>query len=389
MPSFDRLLLLAALAAGGAWSLMGSKVHAQRPVEELGPVPPPPGANLPPVPPAPGARRGPSQGRNAAGPHPVTPDPGARTPPPPREGPPREGPPPDLRPPVLLAETAGWIFEDAEPIPDDPEERVEREAEAQLYRRIQEDQLRHVGGDDYYHQLSQQARRSLRVDPREVTQERRRGMSVLQRAVDELGRYASGPSAPGTVPGTAMPETQRQFDNAERANLERMEQENLNNAPVRWYQVEIRIHQAPDGDLLAIWITRSSRNRVVDEAVLDAFRRGSARVPAPPREIVGNRRVIGSEWLVEVGDVATYLNQAGCVDDPVNGGYQCAAGGRGIVRTRMRLIRVIDATHPTWGERLREQRREEEARREREARERATQPAPSGGASRPATSPQP
>ncbi len=82
-----------------------------------------------------------------------------------------------------------------------------------------------MGADDWYHQMSQEMRRSLRVDSREVTQERRRGMNVLQRAVDEFGRYASGPSAPGTVAGQAMPETMRQFDNAERANLERMEQD--------------------------------------------------------------------------------------------------------------------------------------------------------------------
>ena len=86
----------------------------------------------------------------------------------------------------------------------------------------------------------------------------------------------------------------------------------------------------------------------------------------PPENVVGERQAIRSDWAFEMGDVATPIlcfTPAGptmdvsCVDDPIQG-LMCAVAGRGIIRTRVRLLAVVDATHLTPEERRAARRRE-------------------------------
>ncbi len=291
-------------------------------------------------------------------------DPGAAPPNPPP--PPAPSRPRELFPRVTLAETVGWIVV-PEPAPDSPEEIGERWVDRMIWEHAMRDSLEHVGADGWYDQVGNAVRRSLQVDMRAAIRERRRGMTVLQRLGDELGRYASGPSAPQGGPATPTPELRDRTPNAPEQlwHDQLAEHNNLRNAPVQWHRVEVRLVQAPDGELLAVWVTRSSHNSVLDRAVLTAIRVGLTRVPPPPREIVGGRRAIASEWAVEIGDVATYINQAGCAIRP-EGGLDCAGLGRGIVRSRVRLLRVLDEQHPSF----------EEARRGGRSRRSRRAPAP-------------
>lgn len=324
-----------------------------------------------------GALQGRASAHDTVGEAPATDeDPGATPPPPPPPRPGPEGPPrpTELFPRVTLAETVGWLFV-PEPTPDSPEEVGERWVDRMIWEHAMRDSLEHVGADGWYYQVGNAVRRSLRVDMRAATRERRRGMNVVQRLVDELGRYADGPSAPQGGPATPTPELRDPTPNApeQRWHDQLAEHNNLRNAPVRWHRVEVRVVQAPDGDLLAVWVIRSSGNSVLDRAVITAVRAGITRVPPPPREIVGDRRAIASEWAVEIGDVATYINQAGCVMQP-EGGVDCAALGRGIVRSRVRLLRVLDEQHPSFEEARRTRRHSDERRRQPGARQPARAP---------------
>ncbi|MEM9069102.1 MAG: TonB C-terminal domain-containing protein [Myxococcota bacterium] len=285
-----------------------------------------------------------------------TADPGAARPPGDDEPEEEEEREVDLLPRVTLAETVGWILV-PEPEPSDPEELGERYVDRMIWEHAMQDQLAHIGADGWYHQLGHAVRRSLQVDMNEAISERREGMNVVERFVDELGRFAPGPSAPQGAPGPETAEQRNPQNPNEQWHEQLAEHMNLRNAPVTWHRVDVRVTQAPDGELLALWVIRSSGSSVIDRAVLAAVREGTPRVPPPPQEIVGNRRAIMSEWAVEVGDVATYWTQAGCVMDP-EGGAQCAAGGRGITRSRLRLLRVLDEEHPSFEEDRRDRRRE-------------------------------
>lgn len=293
-------------------------------------------------------------------------DPGAAQPIPPPGPEPAPDREVDLLPRVTLAETVGWILQ-PEPEPSDPERIAERRLDRMLAEHVMRDSLQHVGADGWYHHVGQQMRQALEIDMREAIRDGRRGMTVLQRAVSELGRYANGPSAPQGGPAASTPETRNPSDPVQQYNETVMDHMNLRNAPVTWYRVEVRLTQAPDGDLLASWIIRSSGNRVVDRAVLTAVREGTTRVPPPPPEIVGDRRAIVSEWAIEVGDVATYLGQAGCVLGGERG-PQCTNGlGRGIWRSRIQLLRVLDERHPSFEEHQRSRRLRRERRAARNA----------------------
>lgn len=292
-------------------------------------------------------------------------DPGAATPTPPAPAPAPEREI-DIMPRLTLAETVGWILV-PEPAPVDPEERAERELDRQLAAHVMRDSLEHIGADGWYHHLASEVRNELRIDANEMIRDERRGMNAVQRLVAELGRYSNGPSAPQGGPATPTPEMLNPHDPVQQQHDNYQDLVNLRNAPVNWYRVEIRITQAPDGDLLAVWVTRSSGNRVVDRVALQAVRTGSTRVPPPPPEIVGERRAIVSEWAIEIGDVATYWGQMGCVMGGPSG-QSCANGlGRGIIRTRMQLLRVIDDNHPTFEERRRDRRARQRARRRTQA----------------------
>ena len=243
-----------------------------------------------------------------------------------------------------LAESAGWSLPE-DPEPSDPEIAAEERENRWQRDQLGQDRLEATGADRWYHEMGRAMRRSLTVDAREVIRERRRGMSVAQRAIDELGRYAHGPNGVSDRNRNMPPvEQQPQFDATERNELRYMEQRRLTNAPVRWERVDVRVIHAPDGDLLASWIIQSSGNAVLDNAVMQAVRQGAVHMTPPPQPVVGTRLNIASEWRFEIGDVATFLTESGCVTNP-EGGVDCAALGRGLVRTRVKLLKVEDAQH--------------------------------------------
>jgi len=267
-------------------------------------------------------------------------DPETETPPQQMEPGEPEEPAPELMPRLTLAESVGWIFEPA-PRPSDPEQIAEDRTQRYFDDVVHRDQLRAGLVDGWYFEVARAVRESIDVDANEIIQERRRGMNGVQRLWDELRRYGRGPGRPIDVPGTERTDSQHHFDDLEQANLERMDQENCLNAAVNWYLAHVRITQAPDGELQAAWIVRSSGNAVVDRAALRAVREGVPRVGPPPELVVGERNAIVSEWSVDIGEVATQWNQL-CMVGGLGGVL-----GRGIVRTRLRLLRVIDAQHET------------------------------------------
>ena len=262
--------------------------------------------------------------------------------------------PVNLFPRVPMAPAAGWILP-PEPEPDAHEERSERALEHYFDDALSQDRLASGGVNGWYYQMQRAMRKAWRPDMRALERERRSGMNVGEVVVDELRRYAQPPFDPPPLHAIPPPEISS-LPREDQAALRAMEAQSFLFAPVTWYRVELRVVQSPEGVVHAAWVTRSSGYQTLDEGALDAVRRGLVRIPAPPGAVVGDRQVIASEWSLEAGDVATYMNQAGCVDDPVHDEYQCAALGRGIVRTRIALLRVVDATHATFEERRATQR---------------------------------
>lgn len=165
------------------------------------------------------------------------------------------------------------------------------------------------------------------------------------------------------VPGQTPPELRGDrlpMDPAQRTEQEMWDWCNALNAPVTWYTVVLRVTHNPEGLLSAVWVHRSSSIRALDNAALRAARDGSAELAPPPESVVGARQAIRSDWAFDFGDVATpivcpSIGVGGtigvmCVDDPIHG-VMCSVAGRGIVRTRVRLLAVVDAAHETPAER--------------------------------------
>ncbi|HJL20548.1 MAG TPA: TonB family protein, partial [Sandaracinaceae bacterium LLY-WYZ-13_1] len=216
-------------------------------------------------------------------------------------------------------------------------------------------------------------RREFRPDRGEVESERRAGMTVLQEIFDELRRYAGGPERPQDVPGQPLPEQRTRLTTDPTDRRQAVEQEfwdhcNPLNAPVTWYRTDVRVTHNPEGELSAAWVLRSSGIEALDEAALEAARSGSMDLRPPPGNVVGERQAIRSDWAFEMGDVATPIAcmtpeltpvvNVSCVEDPVHDEVQCAFLGRGIVRTRVRLLSVVDADHRTPEERRAARRRD-------------------------------
>ena len=272
----------------------------------------------------------------------------------PEHGPPRRA---ELFPVGPLARAAGW-FLDPEPSPGTREERAEAELDAWLASEINGDTMGVLGAAPWYSDAGRAMRRAFRPDISELTRQRRAPMGTIARVVDELRRYAQAPSAPQGGPNAQLPPEQSgqaSSGTADGRELARaaddLDARNFLNAPVTWYGVEVRVTHSPEGNVSAAWVVRSSGYSSLDRAALDAVRNGAAALPPPPAEVVGTRDAIRSDWLFEAGDVATRVTDAGCVDDPVQGGVQCAVLGHGLVRTRIRLLRVVDGAHETPEER--------------------------------------
>ena len=102
-------------------------------------------------------------------------------------------------------------------------------------------------------------------------------------------------------------------------------------------------------------MTHSSGSRLLDRAALDAVR--DAVVQRPPDALVGTRSGVTSDWIFWAGEVVPFIGamtQGGltgmtlgvsCMDGPTGDGVQCSAAGRPLLRTRVELIDVHDATY--------------------------------------------
>jgi len=259
----------------------------------------------------------------------------------------------ELLPRGPLARAAGW-FLDPEPSPGTREERAEAELDYWLMREINADRMSALGAAPWYSDAGRAMRRAFRPDMAELTRQRRAPMGTIARVVDELKRYAQRPGQPQGGPhAQTAPEqsAQARSGTSDGRDLARafddLDARNFLNAPVTWYGVEVRVVHSPEGGVSAVWVVRSSGYSSLDRAALEAVRSGVIALSPPPADVVGTRDAIRSDWLFEAGDVATRVTDAGCVDDPVQGGVQCAALGHGLVRTRVRLLRVVDGTHET------------------------------------------
>lgn len=269
-----------------------------------------------------------------------------REPPPPRRGggteaPGQEGDGIDLLPRIPIARAAGWILPD-EPPPETREERGREALDRHLRDELHRSTLEKLGAHPWYQGVARRLRKRFQPDMRRLQRERRASMTVLQQVMDELGRYGP-PETP--VPQAAVRPLELLEGTLSRedvAALRTAEAQNALHGHTTWYHVDVRVTYGPEGQVAAAWIEESSGYRTIDDAALAAARRGD--IPAPPAEVVGDRDAIQADWRLEVGDVATPWNQAGCVDDPVHGGLQCHALGRGVSRVRVRLLRVVDAT---------------------------------------------
>jgi hypothetical protein len=281
---------------------------------------------------------------------------------PPDEEPPSLGPPEDeVHDPLSDASAAGWIIR-PEPVASSAEEAGEEALDRYLMDALDTDALAMGSADGWYYETLRTFRVLFTPDVRELLDERRSRMNPLQWLYDELRRYGQPPEPPIDVRGTPNLADNTQEEAAQHGQ----EWCNPLNAPVTWYRVDLRLTQNPEGVLSAVWIVRSSGFRTVDDAALYAIREGVWVLPPPPGRITNGRDAIVSEWSFEFGDVATCIAQLVpgpdgavrgitgglmCVEDPVHGGVQCTFDGRGITRTRITLLRVIDALHPTVDER--------------------------------------
>lgn len=288
----------------------------------------------------------------------------------PRGEEPGEPPPPvDLFPEDTLGARAGWELR-PEPAPSTLEEQSEEDLDRWMDDRLREDAVGAGDVDGWYYGLRQQMRRAFRPDRGAMERERRAGMGPAEVVVDELGRYAQPPQRPMDPAGVA-PSTLFSRSREDEAVQDAFDQRSPLHAPITWHRMELRVTHAPDGSVVAVHVTRPSGMPSMDRAAVEAVRTAAAGVAPPPPSVRGERPTFVSEWAFEVGDVATQIGVVAGVDDPVEGGTQGAALGRGVIRTSITLLRVTDAAHPSFEERAAERRRARRERdRQRERRER-------------------
>jgi TonB family protein len=255
-----------------------------------------------------------------------------------------------LLPRVPLARAGGWILP-PEPAQGDREEQAEAALDAYFDEVLMRDRIHAGEVDGWYYEMNRLMRAEFRPDQEEVQRDVRAGMTPVQILWDELRRYAVPPERP---PEHSRPPDQRMFTDWDpflRRTYEMQELCTAGALPVTWYRVVVRVTHNPEGEVSAAWVERSSGSRALDDAALSAVRRGAVMLPPPPPSVVGERQAVQSDWAFEMGDVVVPLHCGiVCVDDPVLG-PMCAAGGHGIIRTRLELVRVVDAQHLTPEER--------------------------------------
>lgn len=265
---------------------------------------------------------------------------------------------PDLFDRLELARAAGWLLS-PEPVPSDREEEAEAALERFFDSEIMEDRIEWGDVDGWYYDVRRAMSPHFHPDRGRFEEQRTAAMTDLQRVFDYFHRYAGGPEPPMDTPGATPPEHRASAGTDPTDRSETLVQEafdwcNPLNAPVRWFGVVIRVTHDPEGVLAAAWVERSSGYSVLDQAALSAARDGSVDLPAPPSGVVGDRQAVQSDWLFELGVVYLYAGcPPACVEDPELG-QLC---GDDIIRRRVSLLRVVDATHHTPEERRHRRRR--------------------------------
>ncbi|MDQ3036596.1 MAG: energy transducer TonB, partial [Myxococcota bacterium] len=248
-----------------------------------------------------------------------------------------------------LGPAVGWELRSA-PRAGSLEESSEEDLDRWMDDRLREQQIGAGAVDGWYYAMRDSMRSSFRPDRGAMEAERRAGMNPLEIAADELGRYAQPPQRP-IDPGGHAPQTIFSRSREDEMAQDRFDERNPLHAPITWYRVELRVVHDRHGRVATVHVTRSSGMRSMDRAAIDAIRGGTVRLPLPPPSVVGARDTITTEWAFQVGDVATRIDTLAAVEDPDGEGMQVGALGRGVVRTSIQLLRVIDAAHPTFDER--------------------------------------
>lgn len=257
---------------------------------------------------------------------------------------------PDLFPRDALGSAVGWELA-PEPEPSDPSAAAEQELDRWADRELRHDRVSAGAVDGWYYSLRQQMRASFRPDGPRVLSDLRRGMSPLERALAELERHAAPRQTPIDPRGVA-PQTLFSRSREDEHVQDTFDQANPLYAPITWHRVELRVVHTRAGQIARVEIRRSSGSATLDEAAIAAVRTGAAAVPGPPRAVTGRRDNFVSEWSFEVGDVATRVTGVQGMDSPDGtGSAQTGALGRGILRTRVTLLRVTDAANPSIEER--------------------------------------
>ncbi len=244
----------------------------------------------------------------------------------------------DLLSPLALARAAGVEL-------SDPRSEVERDArrfDRGLRGDLRRDAIRSGRADSYHYALGHAMQAALHLDEGERLLDELASTSLPAVVLREPGRYGGG--RPIEPRGTPLPEaTPRSIDSDTVDPRDRMDDTNLLNGRVRWRRVVLRVHQDRTGEVIRVDLVRSSGLPSIDAAALAAAR-GAAVEGPPPSRVLGDLESITSDWAIEIGEVATSFGEVGCTDGPGSG---CAMLGRGLLRTRVELLDVSDASLPS------------------------------------------
>ncbi len=226
--------------------------------------------------------------------------------------------------------------------PIDQTEVAIRGAEDWLGDGQRRDAIHHGIVDGYYAELGRSMRSEFHPDLVAITDERRRGMSLPEIALDELARY--GPPETTRGPSSVYTPEMRATTAEDQSMQQQFDMQSLLNAHTRWTRVEVHVIQDRAGHVLSAAVAHTSGSHTLDAAALAAITAAAVAHP-PPTGVLGERQTIDSDWSFWAGEVVPYLGQAGCMEGPDGQGLQCSALGRPLLRTRVVLLDVHDAEH--------------------------------------------
>lgn len=255
----------------------------------------------------------------------------------------------DLFPEDALGSAVGWELP-PEPSPSTVEEESEADLDRWIDDRVRQDQIGAGMVDGWYYAMRQSMRSAFHPDPNAVIDDLRRSMSPVEWAAAELGRHAA-PRQRTMDPGGVAPQTIFSRSREDEHVQDTFDQASPLYAGITWHRVELRVVQTRAGGIAAVRVIRSSGSATLDRAAVEAVRSGVVSIPPPPPEVIGERDAITSEWGFEMGDIASRITGVSGMEGPDGTGMQGGLLGRGLIRTSVSLLRVVDAAHPTVDER--------------------------------------